>query len=49
VHYNHWSHNGRWEAIFTALSDDPDLEYLKVDGSITWVHQHGAPKKTAGL
>ena len=43
--YNRWSKSGRWETIFTALSQDADFEYLMVDGSIARVHQHGAPKK----
>ncbi len=35
-----------WEHIFKTVADDPDLEYLMVDGSIVRVHQHGAaPKK----
>lgn len=45
VRFNRWSHKGHWEKIFTALSEDKDLEFLMVDGSITRVHQHGAPKK----
>ena len=47
VRYNRWSKKGRWQAIFEALSDDKDLEYLMVDGSIVRVHQHGAPPKEA--
>jgi len=47
--YNRWSKKGRWQAIFDALSQEPDLEYLMVDGSIVRVHQHGAPKKTAKM
>ena len=43
--YNRWSKSGRWEGIFTVLSQDADVEYLMVDGSIVRVHQHGAPKK----
>ena len=31
---------------FKMITDDPDLEYLMVDGSIVRVHQHGAVKKT---
>ncbi len=46
VRYNRWSAKGVWNRIFESLSDDPDLEYLMVDGSIVRVHQHGAPKKT---
>ena len=45
VRYNRWSKKGIWEHIFTKISDDPDLEYLMVDGSIIRVHQHGAAKK----
>ena len=46
VRYNRWSKKGVWEEIFEALSEDKDLEYLMVDGSIARVDQHGAPKKT---
>ena len=46
VRYNRWSKKGVWERIFTTMSDDPDLEYVMVDGSIVRVHQHGAAKKT---
>ena len=46
VRYNRWSKKGIGERIFTTMSDDPDLEYLMVDGSIVRVHQHGAAKKT---
>ena len=47
VRYNRWSHKGTWAKILAAVADDPDLEYLMVDGSIVHVHQHGAAKKTA--
>lgn len=46
VRYNRWSHKGTWSKLFEAIADDPDLEYLMVDGSIVRVHQHGATKKT---
>ena len=46
--YNRWSKSGRWETIFTALSQDADFEYLMVDGSIARVHQHGAQKNSSG-
>lgn len=42
---NRWSKKGRWEAIFKVLSEDKDLEYLMIDGSIVRIHQHGAQKK----
>lgn len=48
VRYNRWAHKGHWVRIFEAIANDPDLEYLMVDGSIVRVHQHGAAKKTAG-
>ena len=47
VRYNRWSEKGDWARIFEALSADRDMEYLMVDGSITRVHQHGAPQKKA--
>ena len=46
VRYSRWSKKGIWNRVFTMMSDDPDLEYLMVDGSIVRVHQHGAAKKT---
>jgi len=45
VRYNRWSAKGVWDGLFEALSANPDLEYLVVDGSIVRVHQHGAPEK----
>jgi transposase len=47
VRYNRWSHKRTWTKVLAAVSDDPDLDYLMVDGSIVRVHQHGAAKKTA--
>ena len=46
VRYHRWSKKGVRERIFKMITDDPDLEYLMVDGSIVRVHQHGAAKKT---
>ncbi len=43
--YNRWCDKGSWTAVFEALSSDVDFEYIMVDGSISRVHQHGAPKK----
>ena len=40
-----WAQNGIWERIFELLSDDPDFEYVMVDGTIVRVHQHGAGAK----
>ena len=47
VRYNRWSHKGIWQRLFEVAADDPDLEYLMVDGSIVRVHQHGAAKKNS--
>ena len=49
VGYNRWSKKRIWERVFKTMADDPDLEYLMVDGSIVRVHQHGAAKKTNKL
>ncbi len=49
VRYNRWSHKGVWTQIWEAVSDDPDLEYLMVDGSIVRVHQHGTSKKQSAM
>ena len=48
VRYNRWAKKGVWDRIFQALSGEPDLEHLMIDGSIVRVHQHGASKKTSG-
>ena len=34
VRYKRWSHKGVWSRLFDALSGEPGLEYLRVDGSI---------------
>ena len=49
VRYNRWSKKKIWERLLKTMSDDPDPEYLMVDGSIIRVHQHGAAKKTNKL
>ena len=45
VRYSRWSAKGTWEKVAQAVSGDPDLEYVMIDGSIVRVHQHGAAKK----
>lgn len=45
VRYDRWSRKGSWGKLFEAVSDDPDMEHLMVDGSIVRVHQHGAAQK----
>jgi hypothetical protein len=34
-----------FERVFKALSDDPDLEYALIDGTIVKVHRHGSGAK----
>ena len=40
--FSRWSAKGVWWRIFTAMSDDPDFEYLIVDSTIIRAHQHAA-------
>ena len=39
--FDYWSKAGVFEAIFEAVSDDPDMEYAMVDATIVPVHRHG--------
>jgi transposase len=45
VRYSRWAKKGVWAHVFAVLSEESDLEHLMVDGSISRVHQHGAPQK----
>jgi len=36
---------GGWERVFKALCDDPDFEYVLIDGTLVRVHQHGTGAK----
>ncbi len=40
-----WAQKGTWEHIFKALCDDPDFEYVLIDGTLVRVHQHGTGAK----
>jgi transposase len=40
-----WAQKGVWERVFKALCDDPDFEYVLVDGTLVRVHQHGTGAK----
>jgi putative transposase len=40
-----WAQKGVWERVFKALSDDPDFEYVLIDGTLVRVHQHGTGAK----
>ena len=37
-----WAGKGIWESLFKRLAEDPDFEYVMIDGTIVRVHQHGA-------
>ena len=43
-----WSKSGVFDKIFRTLSEDADMEFLLMDGTIVKAHQHasGAQKKT---
>jgi transposase len=43
--FSRWSAKGVWQRIFTAMSDDPDFEYLIVDSTIVRAHQHASGAK----
>ena len=40
-----WTQKGVWERVFKALCDDPDFEYVLIDGTLVRVHQHGTGAK----
>jgi putative transposase len=40
-----WARKGVWEHIFKALCDDPDFEYVLIDGTLVRVRQHGTGAK----
>ena len=43
--FRDWTKAGVFERLFTAASDEPDLEYTMVDGTIVKVHRHGQGAK----
>jgi putative transposase len=44
--FSRWSKKGVWEIVFGVLAqDDPDLEYVSIDGTIVRAHQHSAGGK----
>jgi transposase len=42
--FSRWGKGGLWQAIHHALQD-PDLEWLMLDGSVVRAHQHAAGQK----
>lgn len=43
--FRRWAKTGVFESLFKALSDDSDLEYALVDGTIVQVHQKATGAK----
>ena len=43
--FRRWALKGVFERIFSKLSDDPDFEYVIIDGTIVRVHQHATGAK----
>ena len=40
--FNEWAKSGKWELVFKIASNNPDLEWLFIDGSIVKAHQHSS-------
>ncbi len=43
--FRRWATRGVFESLFKAMSDDPDLEYALIDGTIVSVHQKATGAK----
>ena len=43
--FRHWVKRDVFKRIFDAVSDEPDLEYAMIDGTIVKVHRHGQGAK----
>ena len=43
--FRRWAERGVFERLFNAMSDDPDLEYALIDGTIVSVHQKASGAK----
>ena len=43
--YRYWVKADVFKKIFDAVSDEPDLEYAMIDGTIVKVHRHGQGAK----
>lgn len=43
--FRRWAKNGVFERLFNAISDDPDLEYALIDGTIVQVHPKASGAK----
>ena len=43
--FRRWAKSGVFESLFKAMSEDPDLEYALIDGTIVQVHQKTSSSK----
>lgn len=43
--FRRWAKAGVFDRLFNAMSDDPDLEYALIDGTIVQVHQKASDAK----
>ncbi len=43
--YSDWVKAGVFQRLFEAASDDPDMEYAMIDGTVVKVHRHGQGAK----
>ena len=43
--FRRWAENGVFERLFEALSEEPDFEYVLIDGTIVSVHQKASGAK----
>ncbi len=43
--FRHWVRADVFKRIFDAVSNDPDMEYVMIDGTIVKVHRHGQGAK----
>lgn len=46
--FNFWSVQGKWLKIFEAIVQEPDMEWLFIDGCYVRAHQHSAGAATSG-
>lgn len=40
--FNEWSKKGKWLTLFKTLTQEPDTEWIFIDGSYVKAHQHSA-------
>ena len=43
--FRHWVKRDVFQRVFDAVSDDPDMEFAMIDGTIVKVHRHGQGSK----